>query len=220
MSRSDAVDLDRPLPGTRSPRDPERHIPPGTHGLPPEEVQAIQRDRLIDAFVHVVDERGYARAGIEHVCNAAGVSTKAFYRSFADKEDLFTAVYDIGKGAFFSRSASAYMAAGPTWPHRARAAVASILETLADNPALARLCIVEATGVGPVGHDLVTTSIEVRSSRSPRSRPRSTTRRRCPYPSPSSSGCSSAACSATSTSPSWTAGPRRCATTSTCSPTS
>jgi AcrR family transcriptional regulator len=155
-----AAPADRPLPGARSPRDPERHIPPGTHGLPPEQVVAIQRDRLLDAFVQVVGERGYAGAAIEHVCKAAGVSTKAFYRCFRDKDELFAATYDLGKEALLERATAAYGAAGPTWPDRVRAALASVLDMLAENPALARLCVVEVAGVGAAGHELVSTAIQ------------------------------------------------------------
>ena len=148
-----------PLPGARSPRDPARQIPAGNHGLAPEEVVAIQRDRLIDAFVQVVGERGYAGAAIDVVCKRAGVSTKAFYKAFRDLDDLFVTTYDIGKDALFERATSAYLTGGPTWQGRVRAALGSILNTLAENPELARLCIVEAGAAGPAGQERVVVAI-------------------------------------------------------------
>jgi AcrR family transcriptional regulator len=155
----DAQAHERPLPGVRAPRARERQIPPGNHGLTPEQVLDIQRDRLLDAFVQVVDAHGYSGAAIDVVCKHAGVSTKAFYRLFRDKEELFATTYDIGKDAVLGRAAAAYAAAGPSWRDRVRAALGSVLGTLAANPALARLCVVEANAVGPLGHDRITTSV-------------------------------------------------------------
>ncbi|MET1002743.1 MAG: TetR/AcrR family transcriptional regulator [Acidimicrobiia bacterium] len=150
---------DAPLPGSRSPRDPARQIPAGNHGLAPDEVIAIQRDRLIDAFVQVIGERGYPGVAIDLVCKRAGVSTKAFYKAFRDLDDLFVTTYDLGKEALFNRATAAYRTGGPAWQGRVRAALESILVTLADNPDLARLCIVEAGAAGPVGHERVMVAI-------------------------------------------------------------
>jgi AcrR family transcriptional regulator len=146
---------DDPLPGARSPRDAARQIPPGNHGLPPEKVLSLQRERLIDAIVHVIGERGYTATSVEAVCKCAGVSTKAFYRSFRDIDDLFSTAFEIGKEALFHRATTAFTTGGPEWQGRVRSALSSFLATLAENPNLARLCIVDAAIVYPSGTSLL-----------------------------------------------------------------
>jgi AcrR family transcriptional regulator len=150
-----AYDPAAPLPGARSPRDQARQIPPGNHGLPPEKVLSLQRERLIDAIVHVVGERGYSNTSVEGVCKCAGVSTKAFYRSFRDIDDLFSTAFEISKEALFYRATTGFATGGPNWQGRVRSALGSFLETLAENPNLARLCIVDSAIVYPSGTSLL-----------------------------------------------------------------
>ncbi|MEV8512603.1 TetR/AcrR family transcriptional regulator [Dactylosporangium sp. NPDC051484] len=68
-----------PLPGAREGRDPSRAIKRGPSRVPPEVVAANQRERLYDALVHTVAEKGYANATVSDICRAAGVTRPAFY---------------------------------------------------------------------------------------------------------------------------------------------
>jgi AcrR family transcriptional regulator len=72
---------------------PER-LPKGPHGLSREQVQASQRQRILDAVLDVVGERGYAAATVAHVTAAAGVSRTTFYEQFANKQEAFLTAYD------------------------------------------------------------------------------------------------------------------------------
>src|SRR5262245_20978405 len=69
-------------------------LPRGRHKLTREEVARSQRQRILDAVLVVVAEKGYANAGLKDVAAAAGVSTKNFYDHFASLEDAFLAAYD------------------------------------------------------------------------------------------------------------------------------
>ena len=46
-------------------------------------------------MIEAVAERGYSRTTVAHVIGLAGVSRRAFYEQFANKEACFLATYDI-----------------------------------------------------------------------------------------------------------------------------
>lgn len=51
------------------------------------------RQQLLDAAAAVFSERGYARATTKEIAKAAGVAEGTIYRHFADKKELFRAVF-------------------------------------------------------------------------------------------------------------------------------
>ena len=69
-------------------------LPRGPHSLSREQVQASQRQRLLDAVLDVVGERGYAEATVADITSAAGVSRTTFYEQFRNKLDAFLTAYD------------------------------------------------------------------------------------------------------------------------------
>ncbi|MFB9358362.1 TetR/AcrR family transcriptional regulator [Actinoplanes nipponensis] len=139
---------DERIPGSRSATDPERLLPRGRHDLTREFVSRTQRDRLIDAMARTVAERGYASASLGEVCAAAGVSTRAFYQHFADKEACFLATFDRGVSLLQKSVAAAY--AGPArWPQRMHRGLDTLLRILAAEPAFAALAVVEVLAAGP-----------------------------------------------------------------------
>jgi AcrR family transcriptional regulator len=72
---------------------PER-LPKGPHGLTREQVQASQRQRILDAVLDAVGEHGYAGATVAHVTASAGISRTTFYEQFRSKQDAFLTAYD------------------------------------------------------------------------------------------------------------------------------
>jgi AcrR family transcriptional regulator len=50
-------------------------------------VQRVQRDRLVRAAVETVSGLGYAATTVREIVRRAGVSLKAFYEQFDDKQD-------------------------------------------------------------------------------------------------------------------------------------
>jgi AcrR family transcriptional regulator len=149
MSRqSSSEPPDLVLPGSRSALDPDRAIKPGRHGLPPETVAQIQRERLIDGFVLVVAEHGYAGVTISKVTEAAGVTKKAFYDHFATLDDCFLAAYEYGTGMLMALMSQAYQAA-PSWPEGVQAALRVLLKVLAAEEPFARASVVELGAAGP-----------------------------------------------------------------------
>jgi len=107
-----------------------------------------QRERLLEAAVRVVAEKGYAATTVADLTREAGISRTTFYAMFDDKEGCFLAAYDGIADALVRRVSAAYEAE-EGWPSRARAGLAELLEALADEPDIARLAIVDVGAAGP-----------------------------------------------------------------------
>ncbi|MFZ0667136.1 MAG: TetR/AcrR family transcriptional regulator [Acidimicrobiales bacterium] len=143
------------LPGTRSPRDPARSLPPGGHGLSREHVAEVQRDRLVDAIVQVVADKGYDGATVKAIVHQAGVGLNTFYEHFRSKEDLFLAAYDRGVPTLLESVYSAFEQGGADWEARVEAGISAFMTILSANPGFARFFTVEGTRAGPVVRDRI-----------------------------------------------------------------
>jgi AcrR family transcriptional regulator len=131
------------------PTQGERWRPPrGRHGLPREVVARSQRDRLLEAAMRVVADKGYAATTVTDLTREAGVSRTTFYELFEDKEACFLAAYDNAVDVLVRRISAAYEEED-RWPDRARAGLATLLEALAADPAQARLALVDVAAAGP-----------------------------------------------------------------------
>lgn len=127
----------------------ERWRPPrGRHRLPPEVIARSQRERLLEATVRVVAEKGYGATTIADLTREAGISRTTFYAMFEDKEACFLAAYDAVVDALVRRISSAYEAE-EGWPRRAQAGLKELLEALAEEPEVARMTMVDAGSAGP-----------------------------------------------------------------------
>lgn len=127
---------------------PYERLPSGRHGIPREEVERSQRERLLRAMLACVAEKGYAATTVADVIAAAGVSRTTFYEFWRDKEGCFLAGYDALLAVLIARVEEAYSGGGP-WPARARAGLAAFLHWLSAYPDLARVALVEALAAGP-----------------------------------------------------------------------
>ncbi|MFD0744171.1 TetR/AcrR family transcriptional regulator [Phytohabitans flavus] len=136
------------IPGSRSANSPDRRLPRGRHDLPREFVARTQRDRLIDAMASTVARKGYVGTSLGDVCAAAGVSTRAYYQHFADKETCFLAAYERGVELLQGSVAVAYGQPGQ-WPERMRRGLGTLLHILAAEPAFAALSVVEVLAAAP-----------------------------------------------------------------------
>lgn len=123
--------------------------PRGRHGLPPEVVARSQRQRLLEATIRVVAEKGYGPATVADLTREAGISRTTFYEMFEDKQACFLAAYDAAVDALVRRVSAAYEAADGPWPERARAGLETLLGALAEEPALARMALVDVGAAGP-----------------------------------------------------------------------
>jgi len=124
-------------------------LPPGRHGLPREFVVRNQRERLIAGLAEAIAENGYSGTTIAHITKHAAVSRRTFYEHFSSKDECFVVAYDTVMEDLRSRVSTAFEAE-EDWPHAVKAGIAAMLEFLAAEPHLARLCMVEALVAGPV----------------------------------------------------------------------
>ncbi len=125
---------------------PDRGAPVG--GRPREHVSEIQRMRILAAMAEVASERGAGSVTVAHVVARAGVSRRTFYDLFADREECFLAAFEEAIGRVGAQVVEAYEHEGP-WRERIRAALWSLLVFLDEQPATAKLCIVESLAAGP-----------------------------------------------------------------------
>jgi AcrR family transcriptional regulator len=131
------------------PRQGERWKPPrGRHGLPREVVQRSQRERLLEATMRIVAEKGYGPTTVTDLTRGAGISRTTFYELFEDKEACFLAAYDDAVDKLVRRITAAYEGE-ERWPDRARAGLRELLAALAADPAQARLAFVDVAAAGP-----------------------------------------------------------------------
>jgi len=124
-------------------------LPPGRHGLPREFVVHNQRERLIAGLAEAIAENGYSGTTIAHITRHAAVSRRTFYEHFSSKDECFVAAYDTVMEELRERVSAAFESA-EDWPHAVKAGIGAMLEFLAAEPHLARLCMVEALVAGPV----------------------------------------------------------------------
>lgn len=123
-------------------------LPPGRHGLPREFVTHNQRERLIAGIAEAVAEDGYSGTTIAHITRAAAVSRRTFYEHFSSKDECFVAAYDTVMAELQERVTAAFEES-EEWPQAIKAGIDAMLEFLAAEPNLARLCMVEALVAGP-----------------------------------------------------------------------
>jgi len=126
----------------------------GPHGLDPAVVERVQRERVLEAITEVVAEIGYQAATVSKILARARISKITFYELFDNKEQCFLAAYDDALALAFARIEGA-CAAERRAPaaQRLEAALEALLGFLEEEPAVARMCVVEVLAAGPAGRE-------------------------------------------------------------------
>jgi AcrR family transcriptional regulator len=107
-----------------------------------------QRGRLLSATFVLVEERGYEGVSARSVAERAGMSNRAFYECFSDREDCFLAAFNHGVDGLEMEMRAGWDAQ-LGWTARVRGALAALLLALEGEPAVRRLVFVEALAAGP-----------------------------------------------------------------------
>jgi AcrR family transcriptional regulator len=124
-------------------------LPAGRHSYSREQVAHHQRERLIAGLAEAVAEKGYAAVTLTDVVKHAKVSRRVFYANFESKEQCFLAAFEVVVGHLRELVTEAVDGIDG-WPQQAIVATRAVLGFLASEPDLARLCLVESRGAGPV----------------------------------------------------------------------
>jgi AcrR family transcriptional regulator len=137
--------------GTRSIAPMYQRLPRGPHHLDPKEVARHQRLRMHGAMVEAVATSSYAGTSVKQIIGLAGVSRRAFYEQFANKQECFLATFDLIAARGVKRVNEAYRSSGGDLEQRMKAAVGEFTDEIATNVKGAGLTIVQAQTAGPPG---------------------------------------------------------------------
>jgi AcrR family transcriptional regulator len=122
-------------------------LPAGRHGLSRQFVVSNQRERILAAVADVCSAAGYVAMSVEDIVVTSGVSRRTFYDNFRGKEDVYLAAYDTVSRQLLERVYGAYEAADGLVA-KTRDSLAAFLQFIAEEPALADMCIVEVMAAG------------------------------------------------------------------------
>lgn len=117
--------------------------------LPREFVASHKRRRIMDAIAELTAEQGYEATKIGDIVRRAGVARKTLYDNFEGKEEVFLAAFDSALDEVMQRIEADCAAAEGGWEEQVQAGLASFLRYVAENPALARMCMIEALSATP-----------------------------------------------------------------------
>jgi AcrR family transcriptional regulator len=107
---------------------------------------------MLGAMVEQVAEQGAANTAVSHIVARSGVSRRTFYEIFKDREECFLAAFDEAVQSAAAVVVPAYEQPG-TWRAKMRAGLTALLESLASDPAMGRLLIVESLAAGPAARE-------------------------------------------------------------------
>jgi AcrR family transcriptional regulator len=96
--------------------------------------------RIVEAAGRLFGERGISETTVADICARAGVARQTFFNHFATKQDLVTALVEVGAD-FFAVAADTALAAGASTRERLERLFAEIHEA--------------AASAGPMHHELV-----------------------------------------------------------------
>ena len=108
----------------------------------------LQRMRILSSIVAVASDQGAQSVTVARVVAHAGVSRKTFYDFFDDTGDCLIEALERIVAVIAQRAREAYDIERP-WADRIRGSLLAVLEFFDEEPALARLCVIDAAAVGP-----------------------------------------------------------------------
>lgn len=135
----------------------DRMLRPGP-GMPREEVERSQRERLFAATVACVAAKGYEATTVADLLETSGVSRSAFYEHFRDKEDCLLAAFD----EIVSKSmelVGGELDKNGSLEKRARGAMQTLFEIIVEQSEAANLCFGDVYTVGEHGRFAVERSM-------------------------------------------------------------
>lgn len=111
------------------------------------QLTAFPRERILFAAAETAASVGYAGMTVERITAAAKVSRRTFYELFADCEACFLGVFEYALSRARRRAGEAY-ASENDWREGIRSALTCLLAEMQQQPALARVCVIEAPAAG------------------------------------------------------------------------
>jgi len=103
----------------------------------------------MDALAELSAEHGYEATKISDIVKRAGVARKTLYDNFEGKEEVFLAAFDGAREEVLRRVEEAGADREEGWQGQIEAGLAAFLGFVAEQPMLARMCMVEALSATP-----------------------------------------------------------------------
>jgi AcrR family transcriptional regulator len=119
-------------------------------------------------MAEVTAEQGAAQVTVAHIVARSGVSRRTFYELFSDRDDCLLATLELAGRRAREAVLPAYrgeLRSGRTgrhagWREAMRAGLTALLAFFDEEPALARLCVVESLAAGPRALELRTRVVQ------------------------------------------------------------
>jgi AcrR family transcriptional regulator len=108
-----------------------------------------KRRRIMDALAELTATQGYEATKISDIVRRAKVARKTLYDNFTGKEEVFVAAFDAARDEALERVQASCAAAEADWRDKIEAGLAAFLGYVAEQPALARMCMIEALSATP-----------------------------------------------------------------------
>jgi len=123
-----------------------------------DERKAERRVQLLSAAIQVYSERGFRHSSVKAVCEAAGLTERYFYESFANSEELLVAVASASTNHLIAELQA--KANGVARQDRLQTILLNYFVTLRNQPAHARAFMVEIRCISPVVDAYLVSAVE------------------------------------------------------------
>jgi AcrR family transcriptional regulator len=122
---------------------------PARPALPREFIASHKKRRIMDAIAELTAEQGYEATKIGDIVGRAGVARKTLYDNFEGKEEVFLTAFDDAVDEAMRRIEESCAEVEGGWEERLQAGLDAFLRYIAEEPALARMCMIEALSATP-----------------------------------------------------------------------
>jgi AcrR family transcriptional regulator len=103
----------------------------------------------MDAMAELTAEQGYEATKIADIVRRAGVARKTLYDNFDGKEEVFLGAFDSAVTEVAARIEESCVGVSEEWVDRIAAGLRVFLTYISENPAVARMCLIEAVSATP-----------------------------------------------------------------------
>jgi AcrR family transcriptional regulator len=135
--------------GTQERRAPKQAVASVRPALPREFIALHKQRRIMDALAELTAEQGYEATKISDIVKRAGVARKTLYDNFEGKEEVFLAAFDAARDEVLRRVEEGGADTDGDWQDRVEGGLAAFLGYVAEQPTLARMCMIEALSATP-----------------------------------------------------------------------
>jgi AcrR family transcriptional regulator len=149
-------------PGSLVPLGPDgsRRLRPGPKREPRAFVEHHQQDRILDGVATVVARDGFDGLTTRALSAASEISSKAFYQHFSSLDEAFAATMLTGGRGALAAALPASMAP-EDWRDGIAEGLRALLEFLSEEPAFAKVALVDALSLGTAGVTFQREAIDV-----------------------------------------------------------